>query len=279
MTAFRRVKGARQDRMNGHLIQGRDAERGGEKMTAASLAKLERTCSRNPASILFARLADELLRRGNVDRAAEVCGKGLRYRPFYPTGHLVMGTCHMAAGRLEDARRELQDTLALDHDNPSARWLLGRIERKLGFEEKAQHYFRCALTVDPLSRLLVAEMDADAQAEAAPASGFRPGDETEPVASDATVEEHRPRAEREDYSLLLRDLLDNRGQVQERPADADSEIAPIATSTLAELYAAQGLIEEAVAVLTQVCEREPDNKRLRKRLKELRKMEGACKGG
>ena len=248
-------------------------------MTAASLAKLERICSRNPASILFARLADELLSRGNVDRAAKVCGKGLRYRPFYATGHLVMGRCHMAAGRLQDARRELHDTLALDHDNPSASWLLGRIERKLGFEEKAQHFFRCALTVDPLSRLLVAEMDADAQAEAAPASGFRPGDETEPVASDATVEENRPRAEREEFSFLLRDLLDDRGHVEARPADADSEIAPIATSTLAELYVVQGLIEEAVAVLTQVCEREPDNKRLRKRLKELRKMDGACIGG
>ena len=265
--------------MRGHLFQGRDTERGGEKMAAASLAKLERMCSRNPASILFARLADELLRRGNVDRAAEICGNGLRYRPFYPTGHLVMGRCHMAAGRLEDARRELHDTLALDHDNPSARWLLGRIERKLGFEERAQHYFRCALTVDPLSRLLIAEINADAQAEAGPDSGFRPDDETESVASDATVEESRPRAEPEEFSFLLRDLLDDRGHVEDRPADADSEIAPIATPTLAELYVVQGLIDEAVAVMTQVCEHEPDNKRLRKRLKELRKMDSACMGG
>ena len=248
-------------------------------MTAASLAKLERICSRNPASILFARLADELLRRGNVDRAAEVCSEGLRYRPFYPTGHLVMGRCHMAAGRLEEARRELHDTLELDHDNPSANWLLGRIERKLGFEERALHYFRCALAVDPISRLLVAEMDADAQAEAGPASGLRPGDETESVASDATVEESRLRAEPEDFSFLLRDLLDDRSHIEDPPADADSEIAPIATSTLAELYVVQGLIGEAVAVMTLVCEREPDNRRLGKRLKELREVDGACMGG
>ena len=248
-------------------------------MPAASLAELESICRRNSASILFARLADELLRRGNVDRAVEICREGLRYRPFYPTGHLVMGRCHMAAGRLEDARRELHDTLALDHDNPSASWLLGRIERKLGSNEKARHYFRCALAVDPLSRLLVAEMDADAQAEAGPASEFRPRDETEPVASDAAVEEDRAWAEREDFSFLLRDLLDDRGHDENRPVVADSEIAPIATSTLAELYVVQGLIEEAVAVLAQVCQREPDNKRLRKRLKELRKMDGACMGG
>lgn len=248
-------------------------------MTTTSLAKLERTCGRNPASILFARLADELLRLGSVDRAAEVCRKGLRYRPQYPTGHLVMGRCHMAAGRLEDARREFQRTLALDHDNPSASWLLGRIERKLGFEERALYYFRRARTVDPLSRLLAAETDAGVRAQDHPASGSRSGDEAASRARAATVEDDGPPADREDFSFLLRDLLDHRGHVEDRSADSDTEITPIATSTLAELYAVQGLIEEAVAVLTQVGEREPDNERIRKRLKELRKMDVARTGG
>ncbi|MDE2890262.1 MAG: tetratricopeptide repeat protein [Gemmatimonadota bacterium] len=247
--------------------------------TDATLAKLERMCGRNPASILFARLADALLRLGNVDRAAEICREGLRYRPLYPTGHLVMGRCHMAAGRLEDARRELQHTLALDYDNPSASWLLGKIERKMGFEERALSYFRYAGTVDPFSRLPAAAMDAETQAEDEPHSTSGPGNETKRPAPDATVEADRALAGREDLSVLLRDLKEHPGHVEDRSADSDTEIAPIATSTLAELYAGQGLIEEAVTVLARVCERQPDNKRIKKRLKELRKMEGACTGG
>ena len=260
-------------------ISGRGHRTGGETMAAASLAKLERICSRNPASILFARLADELLRLGNVDRAAEVCRKGVRYRPLYPTGHLVMGRCCMASGRLEDARRELHQTLALDPDNPSAIWLLGKIERRMGFEEQALHSFRCARTVDPFSRLLVAEMDVEVHAEDEPASGSRSGDEMERPASDATVEVEGAPTEREDFSFLLRDLLDHRGQEKDQPGDSNAEIVPIATSTLAELYAVQGQIEEAVAVLTHVCDQEPDNKRIKKRLNELRKLDGACTGG
>ena len=247
--------------------------------TATTLAKLERVCGRNPASILFARLADELLRLGNVDRAAEICRKGLRYRPLYPTGHLVMGRCHMAAGRLEDARRELQHTLALDPDNPSATWLLGKIERETGFEKRALHYFRCARTVDPLSRLLAAELDAEVQAESETPSESLTGGATERPAPDAPVEGDGAPAGREDLSLLVRELHEPRGHPEDRSAESNVEPAPIATSTLAELYAVQGLIEEAVAVLAQVCEQEPDNKRIRKRLKELRKMDGACTGG
>ncbi|MDE2998355.1 MAG: tetratricopeptide repeat protein [Gemmatimonadota bacterium] len=248
-------------------------------MAPTTLAKLESVCGRNPASILFARLADELLRLGNVDRAAQICRRGLRYRPFYPAGHLVMGRCHMAAGRLEDARREFQTTLALDPDNPSASWLLGRIERKMGFEERALCYFGYARTVDPFSRLLAAEMEAGVQAEAEPASKSQTGDETARPAPEASVGTDRSSAGGEDLSSLLRDLREHCGPAADRSGDSDTEIAPIATSTLAEMYAVQGLIEEAVTVLTQVCEREPGNKRIKKRLKELRKMDGACTGG
>ncbi len=267
--------------MNGNIFLGWDTGRGGETMQSTSLAKLERNCSKNPTSILFARFADEMLRSGNVDRATEICRKGLRYRPFYPTGHLVMGRCHIAAGRLEEAREAFHDTLALDHDNPAAYWLLGKIERRMGFEEQALQFFGCARTVDPLSRVLVSEMGDVAQAEDEPASESGSGDKPEPPASDETSSIDDARAEPKDISLLLRDLPDQRSLGKDAAAisESDSGIAPIATSTLAELYVAQGLIEEAVAVLAQVCEREPENEPLKKRLNEIQHMDGMCAEG
>ena len=46
----------------------------------------------------------------------------------------------------------------------------------------------------------------------------------------------------------------------------------IATATLAELYANQGSIQEAIAVLEQMLAREPDNRRVIARLDELRNL-------
>ena len=250
-------------------------------MTTTSPAKLESICRKNPTSILFARLADEMLRSGNVDRATEICRKGLRYRPFYPTGHLVLGRCHLAAERLGEARQALYDTLALDPDNPAAYWLLGRIERRMGLEEQALQRFRCAGVVDPLSRMLVTEIGAVAQPENERASESRSGDEPERLAADDTTGTNEVQAEREGLSQLLRDLL-VQGDSDNKTAaitDSDSDNAPIATSTLAELYVTQGLIQEAVAILEQVREREPRNGLIKKRLKELQKMDRTCAGG
>ena len=75
---------------------------------------LEKICAKNPTSILFARLADGLLQQGDVTRAIEVCRQGLRYRPSYVAGHVIMGKCHLAAGRFEEARLEFQKVLQLD---------------------------------------------------------------------------------------------------------------------------------------------------------------------
>ena len=73
---------------------------------STSHAKLGKICAKNPTSILFARLADGFLRQGKVKQAVEICRRGLRYRPSYVTGHLVMGNCHLAVGRLEEALME-----------------------------------------------------------------------------------------------------------------------------------------------------------------------------
>lgn len=248
-------------------------------MTATSIAQLERICRKNPASILFARFADGMLRSGNVERATEICRAGLRYRPFYPTGHLVMGRCHMAAGRLDEARREFHETLVLDQDNPAACWLLGMVERRLGFEKQALQYFKSALAVDPMSRLLVAEMDSGVRTEDEPASGSGIGSGREASADSGTAQ--RVSGHGEDFSHLLQDLPGRRGSGGDPAASSDAGcgIPPIATSTLAELYVTQGLIEEAVAVLKQVREREPDNKSIKKRLKELQKLDGMWAGG
>ena len=114
-----------------------------------ALEKLAKICAQNPASILFARLADGLLQQGDVARALAVCRTGLRYRPSYVAGHVVMGKCYLAAGQCKEARLEFEKVLQLDADHLVARWHLGHIALQQGRGDLALKHFELARARDP----------------------------------------------------------------------------------------------------------------------------------
>ncbi len=244
----------------------------------SAFEKLEKICAKNPTSILFARLADGLLQQANVTRAIEVCRQGLRYRPSYVAGRVVMGKCHLAAGRFEVARLEFQKVLQLDADHLAALWHLGKIDLHLGWDDLALKHFELAQTLDPFSPELAAQIlelrpDADedlpTEEETVDSSVVDVADleEAADVDSDAAIDAP-------DISLPIADDLDDL-VISLKPEDGcdaklPENVPSIATATLAELYVGQGLIREAVAVLEQVVTREPDNEQVIARLEELR---------
>ena len=275
---------------------------------SVSSGKLEKICVKNPTSVLFARLADEVLTAGDAKRAAEICRRGLRYRPSYPTGHLVMGRCHLAAGRFEEARQEFHKVLQLDSDNLSALWLIGRIECQMGWQESALQTYERILILDPLNPEVAAQAQAlrgSSVLAPTPTHGQDPGDEGGPFDDDEEVGEERPRAGAsphpvadepsaadeieaanaspvpvEDLGLLVQEIVrGGRGSKGGRRS-GDDETGPdaagptIATVTLAELYATQGLIEQATSVLVDVMKNDPGNARAAQRLEVLRHGRG-----
>ncbi len=276
---------------------------------SVSSGKLERICVKNPTSVLFARLADEVLNAGDAKRAAEICRRGLRYRPSYATGHLVMGRCHLAAGRSEEARQEFHKVLQLDSDNLSALWFIGRIESQMGWPESALQRFERILILDPLNP------EVAAQAQTLRGSSVLPpaaGDRQDPADGSLTDPEGEQDEERrvavhphrvldvpsaadeieaanaaplpvEDLSLLIREI------VRGGRTPADGRRAPdgengtqtagptIATVTLAEFYASQGMVEQAADVLKDVVESDPGNARAAQRLESLREGGGGAR--
>lgn len=268
-----------------------------------SLEKLEKICSKNPTSILFARLAEGFLEHGQVKRATEICRQGLRYRPSYVAGHVVMGKCHLAVGHFEEARQEFQKVLQLDADHPAALWHLGQIDLKLGWEDLALRHFELALVLDPFNDQLqeqIAKLKSDTSVpekientidddiclEETPDLDR----ETEPdfTPEETASNEDEPVVPKEDGDVPIPELV-----VDEGLSDLVSELAQhtvdeplpiedvppklqtngtqsIATATLAELYAEQGLVEQAVATLERVLERDPNNAQILARLDELR---------
>ena len=238
----------------------------------SAFEKLQKICAKNPTSILFARLADGLLLQGDVTRAIEVCRQGLRYRPSYVAGHVVMGKCHLAAGHYEEARLEFQKVLQLDADHLAALWYLGKIDLHLGWEDLALKHFELAYALDPFSPELVEQIRDLKGEDDFPSEQVV--DLAEPTESTKSVEPVEQDTDKDPGNVLVvsapsQEDFDALVSAPKEKAKSAEEIS-IATATLAELYVGQGLIREAVAVLEQVVGREPDNEKAIARIDELR---------
>jgi tetratricopeptide (TPR) repeat protein len=230
------------------------------------LKKLQKICDQNPTSILFARLADGLLQQGEVARAIEVCRRGLRYRPSYTAGHVVMGKCYQATGHYEEARLAFQRVLQLDAGHLAARWYMGKIALQLGRDDLALKYFEQAHVRDPFSLELIEQIrklkgeEVEEEQDNGPESDG-PGVVSE---SEAFAQALLEKDVEDDLDVLVMSL--------KREPKSGGEAPVIATTTLAELYASQGLIQEAIAIFEQVIAREPDNEHIIARLDALRNL-------
>ena len=273
------------------------------------LNDLERIISKNPTSSLFARLADAYLQSGDVDRAIEVCEQGLRYRPSYVSGHVVLGKSRFSAREFVEARRAFNKVLHLDPQHAVAIWYLGRIDREMGWDDLALRNFQKAQDLDPLSKSLQMSIDeiltsiSNRMGERI-RDGVEGGEFDDVPAVDrlesqcateiqtAGTEGGGVRGTGDPHLLPDRGIEDtpepDRGRPEsgasdgetanpkrdskpEDPAkDSASEYSPIHTATLAEIFASQGHTARAIAILERVVETEPGNARVRDRINTLK---------
>ena len=69
---------------------------------------LRRRVRRDPASIVFAQLAEELFRAGRHREAVSVCRAGLARHPDYASARVTLGRALLALDQLDEAERELR---------------------------------------------------------------------------------------------------------------------------------------------------------------------------
>jgi hypothetical protein len=115
------------------------------------IKKLEKALRENPGIPLFARVADEHLRRRRVARALALCQEGCERFPDYPTGFLLLGRCYQARGNFEEARNALDRALRLDPENPVGFAALSAAYERLGEISLALQCMRQAAFLDPYS--------------------------------------------------------------------------------------------------------------------------------
>jgi tetratricopeptide (TPR) repeat protein len=127
----------------------------------ARIEDLRRRVQRDPASIAFAQLAEELRRAGRFDEAVDTCRAGLSIHPGYLSARVTLGRALLELNQLEAAQGELEHVLKSASENLAAIRGLGEIHHRRGELKEALAQFRAALALarnDPELEETVAQL-------------------------------------------------------------------------------------------------------------------------
>jgi tetratricopeptide (TPR) repeat protein len=198
----------------------------------AEIRRLQEKYDRFPDSRLFAPLADAYRKSGEVDRAIELCEKGLEGYPAYASAHVILGKCFYDKGATERSRAEFEHVIEIDPENMVALKFMGDILMSEGDRDASISCYRKILAIDPTNDEV---------------SGKLKGLE----------DEFRER----EIDLGNADTVRKTGQ----PAD-------LATLTLAGIYAAQGYYNKALKIYSEILDAKPDNKEAAEMVAKIKDM-------
>ncbi len=163
--------------------------------SSALIDDLLKQFAENPRRV-FARLANEYRKRGELDSAIEICRSHVPLQPGYISGHIVLGQALFDSGSLDEARSSFETALALDPENLIALRHMGDIARSNGEVDGARGWYRQLLEIDPQNEEVTAQLEslgASDGAAAATASeesdAFGGWGEVTPETIDLTLEE------------------------------------------------------------------------------------------
>jgi tetratricopeptide (TPR) repeat protein len=111
------------------------------------IADLRRRIQKDPASIAFAQLAEELRRAGEYQESIETCRAGLNAHPGYLSARVTLGRALIEVNQLEEALEELQKVLKSAPENLAAIRGLAEIYHRQGLLEQALAQYRAALAL------------------------------------------------------------------------------------------------------------------------------------
>jgi hypothetical protein len=111
--------------------------------------ELRRRLERDPGSRLFAQLAEELRKAGEVEEAVGVARAGLERHPSYASARLTLGRALLDSGDPGGAKGELEAAVREAPDNILANRLLGEALERLGDLGGALARYRGTLEMVP----------------------------------------------------------------------------------------------------------------------------------
>ncbi len=124
---------------------------------SALIDDLLKQFAENPRRV-FARLANEYRKRGELDSAIEICRSHVPLQPGYISGHIVLGQALYDRGSLDEARGSFETALTLDPENLIALRHMGDIASTAGDTEGAREWYRQLLEIDPQNEEVSAQL-------------------------------------------------------------------------------------------------------------------------
>ncbi len=147
--------------------------------------ELRKRLEKEPGSRLFAQLAEELRKSGELGEAIEVCRAGLEKQPGYWPARMTLGRALGESGDLEGARPEFEAVLKAAPDNILASRLLGESLEGSGDLPGAAKRYRAALSLAPGDKQVQTRLNAvEALLKAPPPA---PAPAPPPLASEAPI--------------------------------------------------------------------------------------------
>ncbi len=186
--------------------------------------------AKDPHSTVFVTLGDAYRQLGRLDEALEIARKGVQGLTWFSPGHVVLGQILMARGETGEALGCFNKALTLDGESIAAFKGLAAIYCQKGQADLARQVLERAEQIHPGNSSIQHMLN-------------RLSAVTEEPANAAAV---APQAD------------------QEQPVEA-----PIATTTIAELFVKQGLLSQACQVYRDILQADPDNGQVRAKLIEL----------
>lgn len=121
---------------------------------------LRKRLEKEPGSRLFAQLAEELRKAGELDESIRVARDGLGRHANYPSARMTLGRALFDLGDLRAARAELEAVVASAPDNILACRLLGEALEGLGLRDQAAARYRTVLALAPGDAAVAARLAA-----------------------------------------------------------------------------------------------------------------------
>jgi tetratricopeptide (TPR) repeat protein len=91
------------------------------------ISKCQKILDEDPNSQIFAALAEALRRKGELDKAFQVCQNGLRIHPSYGSAHLVMAKVNLDRGQYDWAEIEARKAAEVDGYTRAVELLLAEV--------------------------------------------------------------------------------------------------------------------------------------------------------
>ena len=113
------------------------------------ISKCRKILDMDPNSQIFAALAEAHRRKGDLEKAFQICQNGLRIHPSYGSAHVVMAKINLDRGLYDWAEAEVKKAQEVDGTNRSVELLLAEIHLYKGEYQKAIKLLKRLWQTDP----------------------------------------------------------------------------------------------------------------------------------